>query len=161
MIKVTFVEPAGPSKLLLGFSDGSRGVVDLASHLDGPIFEALRSPTFFAQAKMEEGTVVWPNGADYAPEFLHALANGFPPPATGEDAKAIEREVSLREIRRSVGLRQEDVAAALKVSQSELSQFEGRDDRLVSTLKRYAVALGGRLEVAIVIDVTRHPVGGM
>ncbi len=161
MIHVTFAEPAGPCKMHIGFSDGSRGVVDLASHLDGPIFEPLHDPSFFAQAKVDEGVVVWPNGADFAPEFLHALANGLPPPETSEDADLIEREVSLREVRRLVGLSQSDVAAAMNVSQPELSQLEARDDRLVSTLKRYAAALGGHLEVAIVIDGARHPIGGV
>jgi hypothetical protein len=96
MIRATFVEPAGSFKLLVGFSDGSRGVVDLASHLDGPIFEALRDSSFFAQAKLEEGTVVWPNGADFAPELLHALANGLPPPETIEDAELLEREAEAK-----------------------------------------------------------------
>jgi hypothetical protein len=41
--------------------------------LDGPVFEPLREPTVFQRVHLhpELHTVVWPNGADFAPEFLH------------------------------------------------------------------------------------------
>ena len=57
----------------LRFSDGTRGEVDLASELDGPVFEPLRDPVYFRQFVLhpELHTVVWPNGADLAPEFLY------------------------------------------------------------------------------------------
>ena len=61
--------------LWLRFSDGTEGEVDLATELDGPIFEPLRDPRFFAQVQVdpEIRTVTWPNGADFAPEFLLEL----------------------------------------------------------------------------------------
>ena len=59
--------------LWLRFSDGSRGEVDLAGELDGPVFEPLRDPLYFRSFVLhaELHTVVWPNGADLAPEFLY------------------------------------------------------------------------------------------
>lgn len=59
--------------LWLRFSDGSEGEVDLSGELDGPIFEPLRDPIYFRQFTLSPDlhTVVWPNGADLAPEFLH------------------------------------------------------------------------------------------
>jgi hypothetical protein len=56
------------------FDDGVEGEVDLAGELDGPIFEPLKDPAVFRQVKCdpEIHTVVWPNGADVAPEFLHS-----------------------------------------------------------------------------------------
>jgi len=59
--------------LWLRFSDGSRGEVDLAEELDGPVFEPLRDPVYFRSFVLhpELHTVVWPNGADLAPEFLY------------------------------------------------------------------------------------------
>ncbi len=57
----------------LRFNDGTQGEVDLADELDGPIFKPLRSPKMFAEFRLdpELHTLVWPNGADIAPEFLH------------------------------------------------------------------------------------------
>jgi hypothetical protein len=56
----------------LRFSDGVEGEVDLAGELGGPIFEPLRDPAYFRSFTVspELHTLVWPNGADLAPEFL-------------------------------------------------------------------------------------------
>src|SRR5437660_12881702 len=58
----------------LRFSDGAEGEVDLTEELRGPIFEPLRNPELFRQFAVhpELRTLVWPNGADFAPEFLRA-----------------------------------------------------------------------------------------
>ena len=65
----------GPHSLRLTFSDGTRKRVNLLSLLDGPIFEPLHNPTYFARVVMDPvaGTVVWPNEADFAPEALYEL----------------------------------------------------------------------------------------
>jgi hypothetical protein len=57
----------------LRFSDGLEGEVDLASELEGEVFEPLRDETVFRRFELhpELHTIVWPNGADFAPEFLH------------------------------------------------------------------------------------------
>ena len=74
MIRVTDVEVLDGYRLRLGFSDGTHRIVDLATELSGPIFEPLRDPSLFRQVRLdyELGTVVWPNGADLAPEALYA-----------------------------------------------------------------------------------------
>jgi len=58
----------------LRFSDGSEGEVDLSNELYGPIFEPLRNIELFRQVVLhpELRTLVWPNGADFAPEFLRS-----------------------------------------------------------------------------------------
>ncbi|MDQ1290265.1 MAG: hypothetical protein QG615_47 [Nitrospirota bacterium] len=58
----------------LRFSDGTQGIVDLTHELSGPMFEPLRDQTVFAQVRLhpELKTLVWPNGADLAPEFLRS-----------------------------------------------------------------------------------------
>ena len=59
--------------LYLSFSDGSDGEVDLEHELDGEILEPLKNITYFKDfsVNQELHTVVWPNGADFAPEFLY------------------------------------------------------------------------------------------
>jgi hypothetical protein len=58
----------------LRFEDGTAGEIDLAEELHGPVFEPLRDQTYFAKLRVnaDTGTVEWPNGADFAPEFLYA-----------------------------------------------------------------------------------------
>lgn len=58
----------------LRFSDGAEGEVDLSAEIHGEIFEPLREVDYFRKFEVsrELGTVVWPNGADFAPEFLRA-----------------------------------------------------------------------------------------
>jgi hypothetical protein len=76
MIHVTGVEYRGGHVLRLRFSDGATGDVDLQPHLAGPVLAPLRDRARFASAYVDEelGTVVWPGGADVAPEFLYAAA---------------------------------------------------------------------------------------
>ena len=58
----------------LKFNDGAEGFVDLAEELYGEMFAPLKNPEKFKAFKVdpELNTVVWENGADLAPEFLHA-----------------------------------------------------------------------------------------
>ena len=60
----------------LRFQDGSEGEVDLSSELWGPVFEPLKDLNIFKKFTLAEyGTLVWPNGADIAPEFLYQQAH--------------------------------------------------------------------------------------
>ena len=65
----------GPHSLLLTFDDGITKQVHVLPLLDGPIYEPLRDPTYFARMTLDTicGTVVWPDGADFAPEALRDL----------------------------------------------------------------------------------------
>lgn len=56
----------------IAFDDGLEAEVDLAEFVGkGPVFEPLKEPSFFRQARIEGGTISWPNGADVAPETLY------------------------------------------------------------------------------------------
>lgn len=77
--EITAVEHLGGYRLRLTFADGLVGDVDLADRLKaprGPMFEPLRDVDYFARVSVdpELGTVVWPNGADLAPDVLHEQA---------------------------------------------------------------------------------------
>jgi len=71
---VVRAEHRGEFKIRLVFSDGVDGTVDFSDWLEGPVFEPLKDPDYFARFFIEGGTVAWPNGADIAPETLHARA---------------------------------------------------------------------------------------
>ena len=58
----------------LKFSDGVAGEVDLAAELDGPVFEPLQNIETFKQLSIVLHELAWPNGADFAPEFLRERA---------------------------------------------------------------------------------------
>ena len=64
----------GGYTLWLRFDDGAEGEVDLSSELYGEIFEPLKEIAYFRNFSLhpELRTIVWPNGADFAPEFLRA-----------------------------------------------------------------------------------------
>lgn len=69
---VTDVRHLSGHTLWLRFSDGVEGRVDFSDWLDGPVFEPLRDPEFFAQVRLDPPfTIAWPNGADVAPEALY------------------------------------------------------------------------------------------
>ena len=75
IIHVTSAKVVGPFSLEIQFDDGARRRVNLRRELYGPVFEPLRDPTYFAQASVDPDsrTVAWPNGADFAPDFLYHL----------------------------------------------------------------------------------------
>ena len=73
MLRVTEAEYLGGFRLRLSFSDGATGVVDLQGRLDGPVFQPLNEPQAFRQFQLSDHTLVWPDGADLAPEYLHDL----------------------------------------------------------------------------------------
>jgi hypothetical protein len=75
MIWGTGARHLGGYRLWLRFSDGSEGEVDLAELVlndHRPIVAALRDPVSFASMRVDMDTVVWDNGFDLAPEYLHA-----------------------------------------------------------------------------------------
>jgi hypothetical protein len=62
-------------KVYLLFNDGKKGVVDLKNELDGEIFKPLKNINFFKSFKLNDWTLTWENGADFAPEYLHNILN--------------------------------------------------------------------------------------
>jgi hypothetical protein len=75
MVGVSEARYVSDYTIWLRFTDGLEGEVDLSTELWGEVFEALRDPAVFRSFVVhpEFHTLVWPNGADLAPEFLHEL----------------------------------------------------------------------------------------
>lgn len=70
ILRITEVDVVGNSALDLAFNDGTRKTVDLLPLLSGAVFEPLKDADYFARVELDAvcGTVVWPNGADFAPK---------------------------------------------------------------------------------------------
>ena len=75
ILRIIEAAVSGPHLLRLAFNDGARKIVNVSPLLAGPVFEPLRDSGYFSQVRLDPvcGTVVWPNGADFAPEALHEL----------------------------------------------------------------------------------------
>ncbi|MDP9866394.1 MULTISPECIES: helix-turn-helix domain-containing protein [Streptosporangium] len=89
---------------------------------------------------------------------VKAEAHRLHPELATPERQAAEAELDayvagyhLKELRKSLGKTQADVAAALGISQSQVSQIENGDlDAMeLETLRAYAAALGGHVDVTI------------
>ena len=81
LVHVTAVVVTGDHRLRLTFEDGAQGDVDLSDMDWRGVFEPLADAEYFRRVSLDTqlGTIVWPNGADIAPETLHAWALGEAP----------------------------------------------------------------------------------
>ena len=77
LTRIVEAQYAGDFTVWLRFDDRAEGEVDLSQELSGPIFQPLRNVDLFKQFQLhpELRTLVWPNGADFAPEFLRDKLN--------------------------------------------------------------------------------------
>ncbi len=76
LVHATAFEVIADHRLRVSFDDGSEGEVAFSQAEWSGVFEPLRDPSYFRRATLDEelGTIVWPNGADIAPETLHRWA---------------------------------------------------------------------------------------
>lgn len=71
---ITHVEVLHDHVVRLRFADGVEKSIDLEPYLHGTVFAEIRSDSaVFASVRVdaEAGTIVWPNGADLAPDVLY------------------------------------------------------------------------------------------
>ena len=75
LLNVTRVRHLQANELEVEFSDGLVKKVGLSKELYGEVFEPLKNPELFKQVAVNEetNTIEWPNGADFAPEFLYEI----------------------------------------------------------------------------------------
>lgn len=72
VIKASYVDGF---TLDLTFSDGVKAQVDFLPWIEKyPFFSPLKDIDYFKNFSLDAWTVVWPNGADIAPETLHEIA---------------------------------------------------------------------------------------
>ena len=77
MIYITDATYVNDYKIHLQFNDEQEGVVDLKDAIYNDhraIFQELKDLKIFKNFRLDMDTIVWNNGLDLAPEFLHSLA---------------------------------------------------------------------------------------
>jgi hypothetical protein len=76
ILHITAVEYLHDYKLAVTFDNGRSGVADLADALGRGVFQPLQDKEQFRRVRVDDElqTVVWPNGADLAPEYVYFQA---------------------------------------------------------------------------------------
>jgi len=60
----------------ISFNDNLKGIIDFRNIIENDhrtIFQELKDKKKFSRIKIDMDTIVWENGLDLAPEFLHEL----------------------------------------------------------------------------------------
>jgi len=78
---------------------------------------------------------------------LDQILAGLPAKRRAGIAKRAGELASLKDLRQAFEHTQVDLARSLGVGQDTVSRIEKRSDMLLSTLRRYVEAMGGRLEL--------------
>ena len=71
LLDVVKVQAQANYVLYLEFENGERRLFDMTPYMHKHPFVSLQSPSLFAMAKVDYGTVVWPGNIDIAPETLY------------------------------------------------------------------------------------------
>ena len=97
--KVTKLKALPGHRLQVTFADGLSGIVDLSKDKFDGVLAPLADEPYFAQARLEDGVVTWPNGAEIAPDAIridprppHVFGAGHRPGAlnvVGNDSFAV------------------------------------------------------------------------
>lgn len=57
-------------KIKVTLSNGKRGIFDVKPYLDRGVFKELKDYEYFRRARIEFGTLTWPNEQDFSPETI-------------------------------------------------------------------------------------------
>ena len=57
-------------RIKVTLSDGKIGIFNVTPYLDKGIFTELKDYHYFKRARIEFGTIVWPNEQDFSPETI-------------------------------------------------------------------------------------------
>lgn len=76
MPKLVNAEYVREYQIKVSFDDGTAGIIDVKDELWGEVFEPLKDLSVFRNFRIdpELHTIVWPTGADLAPEYLYERA---------------------------------------------------------------------------------------
>ena len=57
-------------RIRVTLSNGNKGIFDVKPYLDKGIFKELKDYNYFRRARIEFGTITWPNEQDFSPETI-------------------------------------------------------------------------------------------
>ena len=80
-------------------------------------------------------------------EIIESLSPAQRKKVEARAAQLIAEEMTLREVRKARRLTQQEIAKSLRIGQEGVSKIEKRSDLLISTLRGYVEAMGGRLSL--------------
>jgi len=64
-------------KIKINLSNGKIGVFDVTPYLEKGIFKELKEYNYFRRAKIEYGTLTWPNKQDFSPNTIELKMQKF------------------------------------------------------------------------------------
>ena len=76
--RVRDVVPRDDYKLEITFSNGEVGIFDCAHLINFGVFSEFKDVGYFRRARVEHGTVVWPNEQDICPDTLYVDSTKVP-----------------------------------------------------------------------------------
>jgi len=59
-------------RIKVTLSNGKSGIFDVRPYLDRGIFKELKNYDYFRRARIEFGTLTWPNEQDFSPETIES-----------------------------------------------------------------------------------------
>ena len=75
IMKINAFKIISPYMIEIEFNNGETRLVDLTNELYGEVFQELKNEEYFQKAFLTEWKVIqWPNGADFAPEYLYQIS---------------------------------------------------------------------------------------
>jgi hypothetical protein len=80
--RVKAVRAGNDYQLELVFTNGETGWYDCRPLLEFGVFQELKDLSYFRQARVELGTVVWPHEQDICPDTLYLDSQKSPNPNT-------------------------------------------------------------------------------
>lgn len=57
-------------RIKVKLSNGKEGIFDVTPYLEKGIFKELKDYNYFKRARIEFGTITWPNEQDFSPETI-------------------------------------------------------------------------------------------
>jgi len=73
ILKIIKADYINDYRINIVFNDGLEKEINLNNELYGTIFEPLKNKEYFKQFFIDCKTISWPNGADFAPEYLYSM----------------------------------------------------------------------------------------